>query len=434
MIKHNRSIFYGIFLLFFTLIPGMALEFNPDGFGAVSDYLDGIYGEDDNAGLTAFPVLNIPMGGRSEGMAGAFAAVADDISFLEFNPAGSSMLKRSELAFFHNNWIADTKVEAAAFASRYRNFGFGVGAKWLYTPFTEYNMFGDRVSKGYYSEAVAVLNGSYNFLSGYYFSGVSVGINLKGAFRFVPDFADDDDNIISGSGRSQSAGMVMGDIGALTRFDFLKPYSSRDRNTSFALVMKNLGPPSGTSLDDPYKDPLPTTMVAALAYRPLRPLLVSFDFSVPLNMMDPSLSEKPYWAMGFAADVTSFLSMRAGFQSKTGNVRLAVGSAVSLKKISLDINYTLDLMTQLQPLNRVSLGVRLDLGDQGRGSLSAKVDALYLGGLDAYAVGNYTEAEYNWEEALKLDPKFAPAKESLAILRHARSVEQRINDLQRLEY
>jgi tetratricopeptide (TPR) repeat protein len=82
----------------------------------------------------------------------------------------------------------------------------------------------------------------------------------------------------------------------------------------------------------------------------------------------------------------------------------------------------------------VSLGVRLDLGDQGRGSLSAKIDALYLAGLDAYAVGNYDEAENNWEEALKLNPKFAPAKESLAILRHAKSVEQRINDLQRLEY
>jgi tetratricopeptide (TPR) repeat protein len=434
MIKYNCSIFCIIIFLFVALIPGMALEFDPDGFGAVSDYLDSVYGKDDNAGLTAFPVLNIPMGGRSEGMAGAFAAVADDISFLEFNPAGSSMLKRSELAFFHNNWIADTKIEAGAFASRYKNLGFGAGAKWLYTPFTEYNLFGDRVSKGYYSEAVAVLNASYNFFPGYYFSGVSVGINLKGAFRFVPDFADDNDNIISGSGRSQSAAMAMGDIGALTRFDFLKPYQSRDRNTSFALVMRNLGPPSGTSLDDPYKDALPTVMVAALAYKPLRPLLFSFDFSVPLNMTDPSLSEKPYWALGFAADVTSFLSMRAGFQSKTGNVRLTVGSAVSLKKISLDVNYALDLVTQLQPLNRVSLGVRLDLGDQGRGSLSARVDALYLEGLDAYAVGNHDEAERNWEEALQLDPKFAPAKESLAILRHARSVEQRINDLQRLEY
>jgi tetratricopeptide (TPR) repeat protein len=175
-------------------------------------------------------------------------------------------------------------------------------------------------------------------------------------------------------------------------------------------------------------------MVAALAYKPLRPLLFSFDFSVPLNMTNPSLSEKPYWALGFAADVTSFLSMRAGFQSKTGNVRLTVGSAVSLKNISLDVNYALDLVTQLQPLNRVSLGVRLNLGDQGRAALSNRVDALYLAGLDAYAEGKYDEAERSWEEALSLNPKFAPATESLVILRHARSVERRIDDLQRLEY
>ncbi|MDR2258603.1 MAG: UPF0164 family protein, partial [Treponema sp.] len=293
MIKYFDKIFCMIFLFSAALAPG--LDFDPDSYGSISDYLDNIYGADDNAGLTAFPVLNVPMGGRSEGMASAFGAVSDDISFLEYNPAGSSMLSRSELAFFHNNLIADTKIEGAVYASRIKDFGFAAGAKWLYTPFTEYNMFGDRVSKGYYSEAVGVLNGSYNFLSGYYFSGISVGANLKGAFRFVPDYTDAEDHIISGSGRSQSAAMVMVDIGALTRFDFLKPYSSRERNTSAALVIRNLGPPA-------MDEPLPTVATAALSYKPLRPLLFSFDFSCPINMMDPALSEKPYWAAGAAVN------------------------------------------------------------------------------------------------------------------------------------
>jgi tetratricopeptide (TPR) repeat protein len=430
----KRVLFFFV-CLSFLLMPRFsagALDFSAGGYGSIADYLNSVYGPDENAGLTSFPVLNVPMGGRSEGMAGAFSAVADDISFIEYNPAGSSMLSYTGIALFHNNWIADTKLEGAAFSSRIGNFGFGAGAKWLYTPFTEYNIYGDRVSKGYYSEAMAALNASYNFLSGYYFPGVSLGANLKGAFRFVPDYTDADDlgnntgSLLAGSGRSQSAAMAMIDIGALTRFDFLKPYSAREPNASVALVLRNLGPPA-------MKDPLPTVAVAAFSYKPLRPLLVSFDFFVPVNLYDTALSEKPYWAAGFSASVTKFLSMRAGLMGKAGNVRITIGSAVNLEQISLDINYTLDLLTQMQPLNRVSLGVRLNLGDGGRGALAARVDELYLAGLDAYAQGDHDQARRHWEDALALNPGFDPAREGLAILAHSQSVRDRIDEMQRLD-
>ncbi|MDR1319503.1 MAG: UPF0164 family protein [Treponema sp.] len=423
--KQWNIFFYFIFL--FSAVLAGALNTDADDYGSVSDYLDSIYGIDDNAGLTAFPVLNVPMGGRSEGMATAFSAVSDDISFIEYNPAGSALLPRSELAFFHNNWIADTKIEGAAFATRIKDLGLAAGGKWLYTPFTEYNLYGERVSKGYYSEAVAILNGSYNFLSSYYFSGLSAGVNLKGAFRFVPDYTDNDDNIIANSGRSQSTAMVMADIGTLTRFDLLKFYYSRERNSSAALVIKNLGPPA-------QGDPLPTVITAAFSYKPLRPFLIAFDFSQPFNLMDPRLSEKPYFALGTAVSVTDFLSMRMGVLFKAGGTRLTLGSAVTLNKVALDINYSLDLLTQMQPLNRISIGVRFDLGDQGRRQTADRVSTLYLAGLDAYSLRNYSEARYNWEEALSLDPKFEPARESLRVLEGQETIERRIDEMQRLDF
>ena len=422
----NRLFFaLGIFSLCIA-VPAGAAD-NSDSYGSIADYLDGIYGIDSNAGLTAFPVLNVPMGGRSEGMASAFTAVSDDISFIDFNPAGSSMLSRSEMAFFHNNWIADTKVEAAVFASRIKNLGLAGAGKWLYTPFTEYNLYGERVSKGYYSEAAAVFNISYNFLAGYYFSGISVGINLKGAFRFMPDYTDEYDNILAGSGRSQSAAMGMADIGALTRFDLFKFYNSRERNTSLALVARNLGPPA---LDDP----LPTVFCAALAYKPLRPLLFSFDFTVPLNLAEPALSEKPYFSLGASVAVTNFLSMRTGLLIKAGSFRFVAGSAVMLNKIALDINYSLDMLTQMQPLNRISMGVRFDLGDQGRKTIEERVNQLYLAGLDNYTLGRYADAKQNWEDALDLDPRFDPARECLAVLNNQQAIERRIDELQRLDF
>jgi hypothetical protein len=429
--KKQPLLFYSIIFLLLSGTKAAALDFNPGAYGNISDYLNSIYGADENAGLTAFPVLNVPMGGRAEGMGGAFSAVSDDSSFIEYNPAGSSLLSKSELALFHNNWIADTKIEGAVFASRYKDLGFGGGAKWLYTPFTEYNMYGDRVSKGYYSEGTVSLNVSYNFFRGYYFSGLSVGANIKGAFRIVPDYTDADDQgnnqgtLISGSGISQSAIMAMADAGFLTRFDLLKPYQSREKNTSVALVFRNLGPPAKD-------EPLPSIMTAAVSYKPLRPLLFAFDFFLPLNFQDISLSEKPYWAFGFSGEITNFLSMRTGIMGKAGTVRITLGSAITLQKIALDINYTLDLLTQAQPLNRVSLGIRFDLGDQGRRARSAQVDELYLSGLDAYAREDFAGAREYWTAALELDPKFDPAREGLAIINHSLGVQERIHEMQQL--
>jgi len=426
MKRRIKTAFLAVCLVFFPLFAVWASDFQ-NTYGTIADYLNLIYGIDKNAGLTAFPVLNIPIGGRSEGMAGAFSAVSDDVSFIEFNPAGSSMLHNSELAFFHNNWIADTKIEAVAYANRFGNLGFASSLKWLYTPFTEYNIYGERVSGGYYSEGVAVLNASYNFLSGYYFSGLSVGMNLKGAFRIMPDYTDNFDNIIIGSGMSQSAVMVMADIGVLTRFDFLKGFAAREKNTSAAIVIRNLGPPA-------LGEPLPTAINAAISYKPVRPLTIALDFTLPVNLMDLSYSQMPYASLGISANITSFLSMRAGFMYKAGSSRFNIGSAVNLNGIAIDINYTLDMLTQLQPLNRISLGVRLDLGDGGRSFISRRVDELFLLGLEAYSRGNFYDARLCWEEALRLNPIFEPAKESLIMLDSREAITRQIEELYRLDF
>ncbi|MCL2185167.1 MAG: UPF0164 family protein [Treponema sp.] len=421
----KKTVFLAVYLIFLSLCDVFSDDFQ-DAYGNITDYLNKIYGIDKNAGLTAFPILNIPFGGRSAGMI-AFTALSDDISFIELNPAGSATLQKSELAFFHNNWIADSKIEGAAYAIRFGNLGLAAGLKILYLPFTEYNIYGERVSNGYYSEGVAIINVSYNLFSSYYFSGVSFGLSLKGAYRAMPDYTDNFDAVISGSGLSQSAVMGMVDFGILTRFNFLKSYSSREKNTSVALVAKNLGPHS-------LGEPLPSSVGAAFSYKPIRPLTIAFDFTYPLNLMDINLSEKPYAALGIAVNVTNFLSMRAGFMYKAGSSRISVGSEVILNKIAIDINYTLDMLTQLQPLNRVNLAIRFDLGDGGRKSLADKVDELYLLGLEAYSRGNIDDARKCWEEALRLNPKYEPAQESLDMLNDRENLTQRIEDLYRLDF
>jgi hypothetical protein len=151
-------------------------------------------------------------------------------------------------------------------------------------------------------------------------------------------------------------------------------------------------------------------------------------------MADPDLSEKPYWTTGLSAQITSFLSMRAGFLTKSGGVRITLGSAVDLTKISLDLNYTLDLLTQFTPLNRISLGVRFNLGDQGRKLREEQSEALYVKGLNAYAQGKTEEARYYWEETLKVDPRFEPAAEGISLLVRSKDLIDRINEMQTLGF
>jgi len=381
-------------------------------------------GEDPNEGMTTFLSTLVPVGGSAESMGMAFVAVADDASFLELNPAGSALQDRTQFAFYHNNWIADTRLEAVVYTMRLGSLGLSLGGKWLYLPFTEYSDFGERVATGYYSEALGTFNASLHLFPGYYFYGVSLGASAKLAFRSMPGYSDDEGGFVSGL--SQSALAVMADIGALTRFNLFKLYNSREKNFSIGLALKNVGP----AVRD---EPLPTVATAGFSYKFLKPILLSADISKPINLVDPSLSESFYWGVGYRMVVTDFWDLQAGFLIKGDNPRISVGAAIDFSPLTLEVNYTLDLTTQFSPLNRMSIEARFDMGDMGRTARAARAEELYLQGLDAYAAGDLPLAISYWNESLRLNPNFDPARENRDTAQEALNLRQRMLELQRLE-
>jgi tetratricopeptide (TPR) repeat protein len=388
-------------------------------YQSLSEYFG--FGVDANAGLTTFPSLSIPMGGIAEGLGMATTALAQDSSYFEANPAASSLLPSAELAVYHNNWIADTRIESAVYTVRYKDLGIGAACKWLYLPFTSYDQYGDREGSGYYSEAIAAFNISYNFFSGYYFNGLALGATAKAAYRSVPAAA-----VGEALAAGNSALGVMADFGALTRFNFLKFYSSRSPNCSFGLALRNLGPPV-------LEEPLPTVASAGFGFSPLRPLTILLDVSKPINLVDPSASGGFIYATGAELAMTNSFGLHAGFLLKGGNPRLSVGSSFVLDVVKLTLNYTLDLTTQLTPLNRVSIAAAFNLGDGGRAELAKKVESQYLIGLDAYARGDTDAAVAAWREALKLDPRFDPARESLRVIQGSVDLQKNIEQIQKLD-
>ena len=370
---------------------------------------------DKNEGQTSFRSLLIPFGGRSESLGGAYTGLCDDINFLQYNAGAGAVQKESQIALFHNMWIADSKMETIAATTRFKNIphlSLGGFVSCFYLPFTEYNIFGDRVAASYYSETLAAINFSYNFLAGYDFKGFSLGGNLKTAWRGMPNYTDNNTNeVINNSGLAQSGLAFMGDLGLLLQFNFLKFYYSRDPNVRIGFSAQNLGVSlTGWGQQVVLDDPLPSLLSAGISVKFVKPVTLSLEFQQPINLQNLSTYLKPYIASGISLEFTNFLSVLGGFAIKGENPRFSVGFEFEVAKVRFNFNYTLDFTSSFSPLNKLSLSLKLKLGDKGRSIIDKQVDEYYQQGLIYYAEADYQAAIDVWKEALKLNKRFDPAK------------------------
>ena len=393
---------------------------------------------DPNEGTTSFRSLLIPFGGRTESLGNAYTGLCDDISYLRFNPAAGSIQKETQVALFHNSWIADSKLESLAFTTRLKNvphFSYGGYISCFYLPFTEYNFFGDRVAGSYYTESIAAINASYNLLAGYDFKGLAVGATVKAGWRGMPDYTDNETGaIISGSGFAQSSLAIMADVGIMMQFNFLKFYSSRDPNVRIGVSAQNLGVAlTGFGNELKQDDPLPTTVAAGISVKLIKPITVSADIVQPFNLSDPDSYLIPYFNSGVSIQFASFVSLLAGFSLKGANPRMSTGFEFEVAKIRLNMNYTLDLTTSLAPLNRISLSAKILLGDKGRSITDAKVDEYYQLGLKYYADAKWEDAILVWEEAVKLNKRFDPAIQGIQSARYQIEMFEKIKESLQLD-
>lgn len=397
MFKRFSAVIF-IFLFFSKLFALDLLEVNSKLADAFDSFID------ENEGLTTFRSLNIPAGGRVEGLGTAFTGLCDDISFFDYNPAASAVLEYSQAYVSHNAWIADSAMETIAATRRNGKLGYGAQLKCFYVPFTEYNLFGDHLAGNYYTETSATFNIAYNFFSGYDFKGLTVGANARAAWRGMPDYTDNDsDKIIKKSGLEQSGLGIMGDVGILMRFNALKFYSDRNANLTVGISANNLGASfTGFSKSVKADDPLPSRIAAGISYKPIKHLLITTEFRQPLNLKKPSESGKFSFAVGAETYITKYFSFQGGFLLQGGNPRISMGSEFKLKAIRMDVSYTLDLTSSANPVNHISLSAKIDFGDRGRKEALNKVDAAYLEGLEYYSAGSYDEAIIKWNEAIKL--------------------------------
>ena len=369
-----------------------------------------------NTGTTVFPLLKIPSGGKAESMGTAQTAVPADASSVWYNPALSSRLDLTELSFLHNDWISNTNIESVNYSRRVEDLGFGAGAKFLYLPFTEYDEWGESIAKGYPMEAVVAANASYNLFRSYYFNGVSAGLSLKAGYRSIPvQFQAD-----------QSSLAIMADAGLFTSFNLLKFYDSRDKNFGIGVAFRNAGV-------ETLGEPLPSMLSAGISYSPVRPVLIAVDFNLPVSFYTAYPAENWYLSGGFDAALTDFFSFQGGFNWMGGNPRISLGSTIDTEQVAFNLNYTLDMTTSSDELDRFSIEAKLKLGDEGRYETRILVDELYIAGLEAYASGDLQKAINFWEAALDADSSFTPAEEYIASATRSIELLERMQELNRVE-
>lgn len=406
MIKRHFFVFLTVF--FFLTTNSFGIEFN-DLSSAATSIFSGVTSDKD--GTTAYRSLLIPSGGRAESLGNAYTGLCNDISFINYNAGASSIQKETQIAFFHNTWISDSKLETINFTTRTGHFGLAGQISCFYVPFTEYSITGQRVATGYYSESTFAMNASYNFLAGYDFKGFALGCTFKTSIRGVPNYTDNSTNeILENSGLNQSGFAFMGDIGLLLQFNFLKYFASREPNVKIGIVAQNFGVGfTGLATKLVLDDPLPSYVAAGMSVKFFPFLTITGDIKQPINLFDITNYNIFSFSVGADFSFTQNISLLCGLEIKGGNPKLSAGAEFEFNKTRLNANYTLDLTSSFSPVNRISFSAMIKMGDKGRSAIQDKIDVLYNQGLVYYYSSEWEKAIETWQKILELDKRYDPA-------------------------
>lgn len=279
--------------------------------------------------------LKIDSGARSEGMGGAFTAVADDVDTLTYNPAGLALMKQPEVGYLHMLYLADIGYNFAGAAlplpAGDDSFGLGLGLVNLGTPTFDST----------YGLAPAVSAGDNAFL-------LSAAYRVKDVFSFGAT-----GKYILRNLASYNASAVGGDAGVLF---------TPDPHFRVGLVLLNFGQQVEFISA---ADPLPTIVRLGLAYQvldiPHHSLLLSADNGYELG------SSSYVGAVGAEYWYDKTLALRVGYTGDAYEQNFTAGAGISVDPVEFDYAYA--PMGTLGDTHRFSLIVRF--GSPGASGLSA---------------------------------------------------------------
>lgn len=309
-----------------------------------------------NPGITAAPILQMPVGARAVGMGGAFTGVSDDASALYHNPAGLSNLTHREVSFMYLKAFSDQSVEYIAAATPLQMPGFiGDG----YTAVGTSVLFAQNgtieVNR---TNASGQLIGSQSLSAGSDFVA-TFGYSERVAHFEIPTKREDVTVhhymglgakwIRSTLAEQYSASTFAADFGYFVRVP--------EWRTTAGFALKNLG---GDLTFVESGDPLPLTLAGGFAFDPSLPdsFLTRRDTALLFAVDGEYLSREKQWQadLGVEYSLLRRHALRLGYRLNQDTVGLTFGFGTAWNGIEID--YAWGLTSALSDTHRFSFTYR----------------------------------------------------------------------------
>jgi hypothetical protein len=324
------------------------------------------------------PMLKLVYGSRALSLGGAYTGVANDVYYMDANPAGGDPGRVLKVSFIHQEWIADANYEAVRLSKGFnKRFFIGLGFTYLYLPFTYYDDYGYAAGDYTISQCMGTLNAGYVFDK----YNIAVGANLKAFYSYVPEA------LYAG----QSYLLFAGDVGVIARTNLLKTFIGPEPSLSVGVTVKNLGYSA-------VMEKLPTEVHVGASYRVMRNLLVTGEVVLPLY-------EPVYGGVGVEFDVAKTFFLQGGVQLSE-NPMGGVGFGYRRKDFNIYASYTPSLAFR----NMMSVSVEFTFGSTVGAEREREVHRLIVEALDAFREAKYEKAMELAQMVLDLDPGNRRAK------------------------
>jgi tetratricopeptide (TPR) repeat protein len=349
-----------------------------------------------------FAMLDIDIGVRAVGMAGAFTGLVDDASAVYYNPAGLSGLKQIEFNGSFDKWLADSYFVYGYFAVP---VGFGaIGGMFTYT---DYGKFSERFDDGSIGREIQPNN---------IFGGISYGLPIGDIFSFGLGVKFSAMNI-----DTYSVADVLFDAGLMAKIGDI---------INIGAVIQNVD----TKFTDGYsvRAGLGINVFQAEGNR------LSIEFDTKYNNL---YKDKLAYSAGFELTLFKVLSLRGGYSIRSENLilggmsGLSLGAGVTLDKLSFDYAFTSrgDLgMMHMAGLKLIYEGSE----ETDRKNYQKMTEFLayqsYKDGEEAFDAGNYKRALAYWEEVKAMMPEYEGLDAALSKARNLVASGGSIEKIQKL--
>jgi hypothetical protein len=343
------------------IVFGLCVLFSAQGFAA-------------GPGTTTGELLQIPVGARAVGMGEAYTAAADDVSALEWNPAGLAYAQQKEASFMHSSLIEGVHYEHAAFMSPGDNYSWGASMGYLgYGDIAGYSDAATGaapVALGNQTAYSTVLNGA---LSSMVYDRLSLGITGMVLREALSD---------------ESANTFAANLGAMYGLA-----SHRwDADYRFGLSVLNLGPGLKYVSD---RAPLPRKIKLGASVMHVKewPLNLTADFTIPNDNSDYISLGGEYW-------FRDLIALRLGYAGSNDQGKgLRVGMGLKLREFLFD--YAYGSFGDFGATHRIELSMKW--GEKAR-QLNREQRAILKEARKAGQQGDYIQEIMAMNELLEKDP------------------------------